>query len=101
MLQQEESRRLEGFPFLAGVTIKEIFQNIEAVAELHAGLSSPRGHFLHRRLLHALRGGLTNDEIERLRQEHGVEESDRHINKLAKWGADKAGRRSGRNHRLC
>ena len=86
MLQQEESRRLEGFPFLAGVTIKETFQNIEAVAELHAVLSSPRGHFLHRHLLHALRGGLTHDEIERLRQEHGVEESDRHINKLAWWG---------------
>ena len=70
---------------MAGVAIKEIFQDIESVAELHGVLSSPRGQFLHRRLLHALRGGLTHDEIERLRQEHGVEESDRHINKLAKW----------------
>ena len=26
------------------------------------------------------------ERIERLRKEHGVEESDRHINKLAKWG---------------
>ena len=86
MVQQEESLRQEVFPILAGVTIKEIFQNIEAVAELHAVLSSPRGHFLHRRLLHALRGSLTHDEIERLRKEHGVEESDRHINKLVKWG---------------
>ena len=99
MLQQEESRRLEDFPILAGVTIKEIFQNIEPGAELHAVLSSPRGNFLHRRLLHALRGSLTNDEIERLRQEHGVEESDRHINKLAKWGlikpVDEAGETTG------
>ncbi len=86
MVQQQESRSPEDFPTLTGVTIKEIFQNVEAVAELHAVLSSPRGQFLHRRLLHALRGGLTHDEIERLRKEHGVEESDRHINKLAKWG---------------
>ena len=86
MVHQQESRPPEGFPSLAGVTIKEIFQNIEAVAELHAVLSSPRGQFLHRRLLHALRGGLTHDEIERLRKEHGVEESGRHVNKLAKWG---------------
>lgn len=86
MVQQQESRPTESFPPLAGVTIKEIFQNIEAVAELHAVISSPRGQFLHRRLLHALRRGLDHDEIERLRQEHGVEESDRHINKLAKWG---------------
>ena len=86
MVQQQESLRPECLPTLAGVTIKEIFQNIEAVAELHGVLSSPRGQFLHRRLLHALRGGLTLDEIERIRQEHGVEESDRHINKLAKWG---------------
>ena len=86
MAQQQENRHPGSSPILVGVTIKEIFQNIEAVAELHAVLSSPRGHFLHRRLLHALRGGLTHDEIERLRKEHGVEESDRHINKLAKWG---------------
>ena len=85
MVQQQENQIFEEFPTLAGVTIKEIFQNIEAVAELHAVLSSPRGDFLHRRLLHALRGGLTHDEIERLRKEHGVEESDRHVNKLAKW----------------
>ena len=82
---QQEIQSFENYPSLAGVTIKEIFQNIEAVAELHAVLSSPRGDFLHRRLLHALRGGLTNDEIERLRKEHGVEESDRHIHKLARW----------------
>jgi len=86
MVQQQERQPSEDFPALAGVTIKEIFQNIEAVAELHAVLSSPRGQFLHRRLLHALRGGLTHNEIERLRKEHGVEESDRHIHKLAKWG---------------
>ena len=85
-VDQYERESDTGFPALAGVAIKDIYQRVEAVAELHAVLSSPRGHYLHRRLLHALRGGLTNDEIEVLRKEHGVEESDRHINKLAKWG---------------
>lgn len=58
---------------------------MEAVAELHAVVSSPRGQYLHRRLLHSLRAGLTIDEIERLRKELGVEEYERHINKLEKW----------------
>ena len=75
-----------GVPVLEGVTIKDIYRNIDAVAELHVVLSSPRGQYLHRRLLHALRSGLTQHEIEGLRREHGVEESDRHINKLEKWG---------------
>ena len=76
----------DGLPPLEGVTIKKIFQNIEAVAELHAVLSSPRGQFLHRQLLHSLRESLTLDQIERLRRESEVEESERHIHKLAKWG---------------
>ena len=66
--------------------MKKIIQNIEAVAELHAVLSSPRGNYLRRRLLHALRRGLTLDEIEQIRKEFGVEEFERHINKLALWG---------------
>ena len=49
-------------------------------------LSSPRGQYLHRRLLHSLRGALTIEEIERLRKELGVEEYERHVNKLTKWG---------------
>ena len=71
---------------LEGVTIRKIFENLEAVAELHSVLSSPRGQYLHRRLLHSLWAGLTLDEIERLRKEVGVEEYDRHVNKLATWG---------------
>ena len=74
-----------GPPNLEGVTIKKVFRNAEAVAELHAVLTSPRGQYLHRRLLHSLRGGLGLDEIERLRKEVGVEEYNRHINKLTKW----------------
>ena len=82
---QRDGGRSDGLPALAGVTIKKVFQNIEAVAELHALLSSPRGQYLHRRLLHSLRGGSTLDEIEQLRKEIGIEEWERHINKLAKW----------------
>ena len=93
MVQQENittDSHHEPSPALEGVTIKNIYQNVESVAELHAVLTSPRGQYLHRRLLHALRGSLAPaelglPEIERLRKEYGVEESDRHINKLAKW----------------
>ena len=75
----------DALPHLEGVTIKNIYRNVEPVAELHSVLTSPRGQYLHRRLLHALRGSLAYDEIEMLRKEYGVEESDRHINRLAKW----------------
>ncbi len=85
MVQQQENMTTDAFPPLEGVTIKNIYRNVESVAELHSVLTSPRGHYLHRRLLHALRGSLAHDEIERLRKEYGVEESDRHINRLAKW----------------
>ena len=86
MVEQRENPGEDGLPALEGVTIKKVYENVESVAELHGVLSSPRGQYLHRRLLHSMRGGLMRDEIERLRQEHGVEESDRHINKLVKWG---------------
>jgi len=85
MVLQQENLTPDAFPPLEGVTIKNIYRNVESVAELHSVLTSPRGHYLHRRLLHALRGSLALDEIERLRKEYGVEESDRHINRLTKW----------------
>ena len=84
--RQRENRGDDALPALEGVTIRKIFQDIEAVAELHAVVSSPRGQYLHRRLLHSLRGGLTLDGIEKLRKELGVEEYERHVNKLAMWG---------------
>ena len=40
MVQRQASRRPEVFPTLAGVPINEVFQEIEAVAELRADLSS-------------------------------------------------------------
>ncbi len=86
MVDQQEDQSSNAFPILEGITMKKIFQNIEAVAELHAVLSSPRGDYLRRRLLQALRRGLALDEIEELRKELGVEEFERHINKLTLWG---------------
>jgi len=82
---QLENARNHGSPALEGETIGKIFQHIEAVAELHAVLTSPRGQYLHRHLLHSLRGVLTVLEIEGIRRDHSVEEADRHINKLVKW----------------
>ena len=85
-MQQRENRKNNGLPALDGLVIRKIYLNVEPVSELHGVLSSPRGQYLHRRLLHSLREGLTHDEIERLRKEYGVEESDRHVHKLARWG---------------
>ena len=82
---QLENSGNHGSPVTEDETIGKIFQHIEAVAELHAVLTSPRGQYLHRRLLHSLRGVLTVLEIEEIRRDHSVEEAERHINKLAKW----------------
>lgn len=72
-------------PNLEGVTIKDIYRNLAPVVELHSMLTSTHGQYLYQRLLHALRANLARDEIESLREESGVKESDRHINRLAKW----------------
>ncbi len=85
MVQKQENMTTGALPPLEGVTIKNIYRNVESVAELHSVLTSPRGHYLHLRLLHALRGSLAHEEIEKLLKEYVVEESDRHINRLAKW----------------
>ena len=85
-MRRRDDRGESGTPPLEGPTIEQIFQSVDAIAELHALLSSPRGQYLRRQLLHSLRSGLTLDEIERLRKELGVEEYDRHVNKLTKWG---------------
>ena len=85
MVQNQQDMTTEAFPLLEGVIIKNIYRNLASVAELHSVLTSPRGKYLHRRLLHAMREKLSYDEIERLCKEYDVEESDRHINRLTKW----------------
>lgn len=72
-------------PVLEGAAIKKIFQNAEVVAELHSVLTSSRGQYFRLKILQYLRNGLTLEEVERLRKEFGVEESERHLNKFLKF----------------
>ena len=63
--------------------IKGIARSAEEIADLHATLTSARGKFFRRRLLHLLSGGgRSREEIENLRKELGLEESERHLNKF-------------------
>jgi hypothetical protein len=68
----------------AGKTIEKVLQNVDAVAELHAVLTSPRHQYCRRRFLQALRTPMTLEELDQLRKELGVSEYQRHINKLAR-----------------
>lgn len=83
---QQENKANNHQPALEGNIIKNIFQNAEVVAQLHAVITSPRGQYFRIKLLHYLRDGLALDEVERLRKEFGVEESERHLNKFLKFG---------------
>ncbi len=67
---------------LDGDILEELFRNADAVALLHQSISSPRGDHFRRRLLQKLGTQTSLSEIEQLRCEAGLEESQRHINKL-------------------
>lgn len=67
---------------LEGNVIKAIFKNAEAIAFLHQTISSVRGNNFHRRLLQILGTEASVSEIEQLRTRAGLNESERHINKL-------------------
>ena len=68
---------------LEGDLINGIGRSAEQIADLHATLTSRRGEFFRRRLLHLLSGGgLSQEEIENLRKEVRLEESERHLNKF-------------------
>lgn len=71
---------------LAGKTIKEIFKNAEEIAELHACLTSPRGDNFRLHLLQAMEIPLNEATIEQLRIQSGVNESQRHLNRLLRFG---------------
>lgn len=79
-----ESRQMSDYgEGLEGDLIKGIARSAEQIADVHATLTSPRGDFFRRRLLHLLSGGgLPQEEIENLRKEFGLEESERHLNKF-------------------
>ena len=69
-----------------GQAIKKILQQADDIAQFHAVLTSPRREYWRRRFLHALKTPLTFDQLERLRKQAGVEEYQRHINKLVRCG---------------
>ena len=71
---------------LAGVTIKEIFGHAEAIAELHACLTSDRGENFRLGLLQAMQVPLDKGAVEQLRVEANVNEYHRHLNMLIKFG---------------
>ncbi len=71
---------------LQGQVIKQIYKNAERVAYLHATLTSPRGQFFRKKLLHLLADGLIEEEILQLTKEFGVEEYKRHVNKFMDAG---------------
>jgi len=71
---------------LAGKTIKDIFKSAKQTAELHACLTSPRGDNFRLRLLQAMEVPLDDAAIERLRIESGVNESQRHLKRLLRFG---------------
>jgi DNA-binding transcriptional ArsR family regulator len=71
---------------LAGRTIKDVFGHADAVAELHACLTSPRGDQFRLRLLQSLDTPAGDEAIERIRVEAGVQEYHRHLHKLLRAG---------------
>lgn len=71
---------------LAGEKIKEIFNEAEEIAELHACLTSSRGENFRLRLLQAMEVPLFETEIEQLRIDSGINEYHRHLNRLLKFG---------------
>jgi len=70
---------------LEGRRIKEIFKKSEIVAALHTTLSSKRGDYFRKRLLHRLGEGGDPNLFESLRNEAGIQEYERHIHKLLKF----------------
>ena len=79
---QDTKVTIDGLPLPKGQVIKKILRDVAGVAQLHAVLTSPRREYWRRRLLQALRKPLTLEQLERLRKQAGVEEYQRHLNKL-------------------
>ena len=70
---------------LVGKTIKEIFNDAEQTAELHACLTSPRGDNFRLRLLQSMEVPLDESAVERLKVESGINECHRHLNRLLRF----------------
>ena len=83
MIEKNKSRIIEKHTnTLEGDIIKEIFKNANTIAFLHQTISSPRGDYFRRKLLQILGTEVSVSDIEKMRSETGLRESQRHINKL-------------------
>lgn len=83
MIEKSKIRHIEQHVnALEGDIIKEIFKNADAVASLHQTVSSRRGNYFRRKLLQILETETSISEIEKKRSKVGLQESQRHINKL-------------------
>lgn len=71
--------------FLEGKRLRKIFRNADVIGQLHITLSSRRGNYFRKKLLGQLGDGDGADAIEKLRQEAGVTEYERHIQKLLQF----------------
>lgn len=67
---------------LEGDIIREIFKNADTIARIHQAISSPRGDYYRRRLLQLFEAKTPLLVIEKQRSDAGIQESQRHINKL-------------------
>lgn len=70
---------------LEGVQIKKIYEEANLVMDLHTTLTSARGNYFRRTLLHNLSSGVSKDELKLLSEESNLEEYVRHLNKLMKF----------------
>lgn len=70
---------------LEGKRIKELFRHADIVADLHTTLTSKRGNYFRKRLLHKLGEGAGTDLLEQLRKEADVREQKRHLDKLLQF----------------
>jgi len=70
---------------LEGKIINEVFMLVDSIAKLHNILTSTRGNYFHRTLLQALEEEKSASDIDALRSQAGLGESQRHIHKLLEF----------------
>ena len=70
---------------LEGKRLRKIFRNADVIGKLHITLTSQRGNYFRKKLLNQLGDEDGADALEKLRQESGVKEYERHIQKLLQF----------------
>lgn len=85
-MQNNSSNKIQNIMnFLEGKRLKKIFRNADVIGQLHITLTSRRGNYFRKKLLNQLGEEGTTDVVEKLRQEAGVTEYERHIQKLLQF----------------